>query len=438
MSDAPRTPDTPDVTGLGDTAAARPQDKISSPAAMNTTTTFAAPSPVRKKALTAIAAVVVLGGAAYGAYYALVANHYEHTDNAYVQANVVQITPLVGGTVVAIAADDTDVVKAGQTLVKLDTADARVALEQAEAQLAQTVREVRTLYANNASLQAQIQTRSADVARAQSEVKRAQDDVNRRAPLVSTGAVGQEEFQHTQSQLTAARSTLTAAESALQQAREQLGSNESLTDGTSVSQHPNVARAAARVREAYLAWQRVNLVAPVDGYVAKRSVQLGQRIQAGTPLMTVVALDQPWVDANFKESQLQRVRIGQPATLTADVYGKKVVYHGTVVGLGAGTGAAFSLLPAQNATGNWIKIVQRVPVRVSLQADEVKAHPLRVGLSMEVEVDVAQQDGAMLAIAPRDKPVASTSVFDAPQADADKLVARIIDGNLHRKGSKQS
>jgi len=405
---------------------------------MNTTTTSAAPSPVRKKALTAIAAVVVLGGAAYGAYYALVANHYEHTDNAYVQANVVQITPLVGGTVVAIAADDTDVVKAGQTLVKLDTADARVALEQAEAQLAQTVREVRTLYANNASLQAQIQTRSADVARAQSEVKRAQDDVNRRAPLVSTGAVGQEEFQHTQSQLTAARSTLTAAESALQQAREQLGSNESLTDGTSVSQHPNVARAAARVREAYLAWQRVNLVAPVDGYVAKRSVQLGQRIQAGTPLMTVVALDQPWVDANFKESQLQRVRIGQPATLTADVYGKKVVYHGTVVGLGAGTGAAFSLLPAQNATGNWIKIVQRVPVRVSLQADEVKAHPLRVGLSMEVEVDVAQQDGAMLAIAPRDKPVASTSVFDAPQADADKLVARIIDGNLHRKGSKQS
>jgi membrane fusion protein (multidrug efflux system) len=441
MSDTLPTPDTPDAPGHV-ARTHRPQDTTSSPAAMNTTTTSAAPSPVRKKALSAIAAVVVLGGAAYGAYYALVANHYEHTDNAYVQANVVQITPLVGGTVVAIGADDTDVVKAGQTLLKLDTADARVALDQAEAQLAQTVREVRTLYANNASLQAQIQTRSADVARAQSEVKRAQDDVNRRAPLVSTGAVGQEEFQHTQAQLNTARSALTAAESALQQAREQLGSNESLTDGTSVSQHPNVARAASRVREAYLAWQRVNLVAPVDGYVAKRSVQVGQRIQAGTPVMTVVALDQPWVDANFKESQLQRVRIGQPATLTADVYGKKVVYHGTVVGLGAGTGAAFSLLPAQNATGNWIKIVQRVPVRVSLQADEVKAHPLRVGLSMEVEVDVAKQDGAMLALSPRDKPVASTSVFDAPQAEADKLVARIIDGNLSRhggsKGSKQS
>ncbi len=401
---------------------------------MNTTATPNATPPAasqaRKKALSAIAAVVVLGGGAYGAYYALVANHYEHTDNAYVQANVVQITPLVGGTVVAIQADDTDVVKAGQPLVKLDTADARISLDQAEAQLAQTVREVRTLYANNATLQAQIQTRQADVARAQNDFKRAQDDVNRRAPLVATGAVGQEEFQHAQAQLSAARSALTAAESAQQQAREQLASNESLTDGTGVSQHPNVARAAARVREAYLAWQRVNLLAPVDGYVAKRSVQLGQRVQAGTPVMTVVGLDQPWVDANFKESQLQRIRLGQSATLTADVYGKKVVYHGTVTGLGAGTGAAFALLPAQNATGNWIKIVQRVPVRVSLLPEEVKAHPLRVGLSMDVEVDVAKQDGAVLASVPRDKPVASTTVFDAPQVEADRLVARIIDGNL--------
>jgi membrane fusion protein (multidrug efflux system) len=402
------------------------------PAAMNTTATPNAPatSQPRKKAWSAIAAVVVLGGGAYGAYYALVANHREHTDNAYVQANVVQITPLVGGTVVAIQADDTDVVKAGQPLVKLDTADARVGLDQAEAQLAQTVREVRTLYANNGTLQAQIQTRQADVARAQNDFKRAQDDVNRRAPLVATGAVGQEEFQHAQAQLSAARSALTAAESAQQQAREQLTSNESLTDGTGVAQHPNVARAAARVREAYLAWQRVNLLAPVDGYVAKRSVQLGQRVQAGTPVMTVVALDQPWVDANFKESQLQRIRMGQSATLTADVYGKKVVYHGTVTGLGAGTGAAFALLPAQNATGNWIKIVQRVPVRVSLLPEEVKAHPLRVGLSMDVEVDVAQQDGAVLASVPRVKPVASTTVFDAPQVEADRLVARIIDGNL--------
>ncbi|MEY4767237.1 MAG: hypothetical protein RI907_3910 [Pseudomonadota bacterium] len=388
-----------------------------------------APNP-RKKALSAIAAVVVAGGGAYGAYYSLVANHYEHTDNAYVQANVVQITPLVGGTVVAIRADDTDVVKAGQALVQLDTADARVALDQAEAQLAQTVREVRTLFANNGGLQAQIQTRQADVARAQNEFNRLRDDLARRAPLVETGAVGKEEFQHTQAQLNSARDALTAAQSALLQSREQLASNQSLTEGTSVNGHPNVARAAAKVREAYLALQRVNLPSPVDGYVARRNVQVGQRVQPGSPVMTVVTLDQPWVDANFKESQLQRVHIGQPATLTADVYGKKVEFHGKVVGLGAGTGAAFSLLPAQNATGNWIKVVQRVPVRIALLPEEVKSHPLRVGLSMEVEVDVKDQSGPVLAAAVRTSPVAATQVFDAQQVEADKVVQRIIDANL--------
>ena len=391
-----------------------------------------AAEPGRKKALSLVAAAVVLGGIGYGAYYALVASHFEHTDNAYVQANVVQITPQVGGTVVAIAADDTDKVKAGQVLVKLDQADARVALDQAQAQLAQTVREVRTLFANNGSLEAQIRLRQADVTRTQTEVARAQDDVSRRAPLLASGAVGKEEFNHATAQLAAARSAQAGAESALSAAREQLMSNQSLTDGTTVDQHPNVARAAARVRETYLALQRAALPAPVDGYVAKRSVQVGQRVQAGSPVMALVTLDQPWVDANFKESQLQRIRIGQPATLTADVYGQKVTYHGKVVGLGAGTGAAFSLLPAQNATGNWIKVVQRVPVRLSLDEAEVKAHPLRVGLSMEVEVDVAQQDGPVLAQNPREHAVAQTAVFDALQKDADALVRRIIDANLGR------
>lgn len=391
-----------------------------------------AAAPGRKKALALVAAAVVLGGIGYGAYYALVASHFEHTDNAYVQANVVQITPQAGGTVVAIAADDTDKVKAGQVLVRLDPADARVALDQAEAQLAQTVREVRTLFANNGSLQAQVALRQADVTRAQTELARAQDDVNRRSPLLASGAVGKEEFNHASAQLAAARSAVAAAESALVAAREQLGSNQSLTDGTTVAQHPNVARAAARVRETYLAFQRAALLAPVDGHVAKRSVQVGQRVQAGSPVMALVTLDQPWVDANFKESQLQRIRIGQPATLTADVYGQKVTYHGKVVGLGAGTGAAFSLLPAQNATGNWIKVVQRVPVRLSLDAAEVRAHPLRVGLSMEVEVDVAQQDGPVLAQVPREHAVAQTTVFDALQKDADAQVRRIIDANLGR------
>jgi membrane fusion protein (multidrug efflux system) len=384
----------------------------------------------RKKALRAIAIAVVLGSVAYGAYYGLVASHYEHTDNAYVQANIVQLTPQVGGTVLSIGADDTDRVQAGQVLVKLDAADAQVALDQAEAQLAQTVREVRTLFANNATLSAQIALREAELGKARNDVGRAQDDVQRRAPLWASRAIGKEEYDHATSQLASARSAVAAAESALSAARQQLSANQTLTDGTSVAAHPNVARAASRVREAYLALQRVTLRSPVDGYVAKRSVQLGQRVQAGSPMMSVVTLDQAWVDANFKESQLQRLRMGQPATLTADVYGRKVVYHGTVVGLGAGTGAAFSLLPAQNATGNWIKVVQRVPVRVALLADEVKAHPLRVGLSMEVEVDVSQQDGPVLAQAPRAGALRSTAVFDNLQADADDRVNRIIAANL--------
>jgi membrane fusion protein (multidrug efflux system) len=387
---------------------------------------------VRKKALAAVAAVVALGAAAWGACYALVLSHYESTDNAYVQGNVVQITPQVGGTVLAINADDTDFVKAGQPLVTLDTADARVALDQAEAQLAQTVREVRTLFANNAALKAQIALREADVARARSDLVRAQDDVNRRAPLVASGAVGQEEFNHADAQLTAAKSAVAGAQSALQAAREQLAANQALTDGTSVEQHPNVQRASARVREAYLALKRAALPAPVDGYVARRNVQVGQRVQAGSPLLTVVALDQLWVDANFKESQLQKLRIGQPVSLVADVYGQKVEYHGTVAGLGAGTGAAFALLPAQNATGNWIKVVQRVPVRVTLDPRQLAEHPLRVGLSMEVKVDVSEQGGRMLADAPRTQPVAQTTVFDELDRDADGEVRRIIAANLGR------
>ncbi len=383
----------------------------------------------RRKALTAVAAAVAVAGVAYGVYWALVLNHFESTDNAYVQGNVVQLTPQVGGTVVAINADDTDHVKAGQWLVKLDPADARVALDQAEAQLAQTVREVRTLYANNSTLKAQIALRAADLARAQSEVARAQDDVSRRAPLLATGAVGQEEFNHSTAQLAAAKSSVAAAQSSVLAAREQLASNQTLTDGTAVDEHPNVLRAAARVREAYLAAQRADVLAPVDGYVAKRSVQLGQRVQAGAPLMSVIALNQVWVEANFKESQLRNLRMGQPVELIADVYGKQVSYHGTIEGLGAGTGAAFALLPAQNATGNWIKVVQRVPVRIALDEKQLVDHPLRVGLSMDAKVDVSHTDGRMLADAASSPSAAKTLVFDQDHGAADVEVRRIIAAN---------
>ena len=389
-------------------------------------------SRARKRALLGVASLVVLAAIAYGIYYALVLDHYESTDNAYVQGNVVQLTPQVGGTVVAINADDTDFVKAGQLLVKLHPADARVALDQAEAQLAQTVREVRTLFVNNGALQAQIASREADLARARSEVARAQDDVTRREPLVKTGAVGKEEFNHVTTALSMAKSVYAAAQSGALAAREQLASNQSLTQGVSVEQHPNVLRAAARVREAFLALRRAELVAPVDGYVARRSVQLGQRVQAGAPLLSIVALSEVWVDANFKEGQLRNLRIGQPVTLVADIYGKKVEYHGRVEGLGAGTGAAFALLPAQNATGNWIKVVQRVPVRVSLDAKEVAEHPLRIGLSMDAKVDVRNTDGRMLANASRPAGQMKTAAFDEGQAAADADVQRIIAANLGR------
>jgi membrane fusion protein (multidrug efflux system) len=386
-------------------------------------------SPARKKALSAVTALVAVAGVAYGVYWALVLNHYESTDNAYVQGNVVQITPQAAGTVVEITTDDTAHVKAGDVLVRFDPADAQVALDQAEAQLAQTVREVRALYANNSTLQAQIAAREADLARVQVDYGRAQDDVTRRAPLVATGAVGREEFNHVNAQLAAVRSGLVAAQSAVVAAREQLISNQTQTSGVTVDQHPNVVRAAARVREAYLALRRTELVAPIDGYVAKRSVQLGQRVAAGTPLMSLIALERVWIEANFKESQLQRLRIGQPVTLQADVYGKKVDYHGSIEGLGAGTGAAFALLPAQNATGNWIKVVQRVPVRISLDARELVEHPLRVGLSMEAKVDISKTDGRMLSDGSAAPASAQTSVYARDDSAADAQVRRVIAAN---------
>jgi membrane fusion protein (multidrug efflux system) len=386
----------------------------------------------RRRALTALAAVVIVAGSGWGLYEWLVASHYEETDNAYVQGHVIQITPQIGGTVMAINADDTDFVKAGQPLVQLDPADAKVALEQAEAALAQAVRQVRTLYANNGSLAAQVSLRQADIAKAQSDVAKAQDDLQRRRSLTGNGAVSKEELNHAETQLANAKSALAAAQAGVLAAREQLASNQSLTEGTTVAEHPSVLAAAAKVREAYLATQRVAMPAPVDGYVARRTVQLGQRVAAGTPMMSIVPLNQLWVDANFKEVQLRNIRIDQPVKLTADVYGKKVEYTGRVAGLGVGTGSAFALLPAQNATGNWIKVVQRVPVRIALDPEQLKANPLRIGLSMMAEVDITQKDGKMLADAPRTTPASQTQVYSRLDQGAEAEVDRIIAANLGR------
>ena len=404
------------------------------PAAANASAAPEAPAGngKRRRALTALAAVVIVAGGGWGLYEWLVASHYEDTDNAYVQGNVIQITPQIGGTVMAINADDTDFVKAGQPLVQLDPADAKVALEQAEAALAQAVRQVRTLYANNGSLAAQITLRQADIVKAQSDIAKAQDDLQRRRALSGNGAVSKEELNHAETALDNARSQLAAAQAGVVAAREALASNQSLTEGTSVAQHPSVLAAAAKVREAYLATQRVALPAPVDGYVAKRTVQLGQRVAAGTPMMSIVPLNQLWVDANFKEVQLRNIRIDQPVKLRADVYGKKVEYTGKVAGLGVGTGSAFALLPAQNATGNWIKVVQRVPVRIALDPEQLKANPLRIGLSMDAEIDISQKSGKMLADAPRPTAISQTQVYSKLDHGADAEVDRIVAANLGR------
>lgn len=367
----------------------------------------------RRHMLLIVTLVLLVLFAVYGVWWLIFARGTESTDDAYVAGNVVQVTPQVGGTVVAIHADDTELVQAGAPLIQLDRSDAKVALDQAKAQLAQAVREVRTLYVNNGTLNANIEARTADVARAQA-------DLARRQELSGTGAVSQEDIEH-------ARIALRSAESALQAAREQLASNQSLTEDTTVAEHPNVQRAAAQLQAAYLAYARTTLPAPITGYVARRSVQLGQRIAPGTPLLSIVPLNALWVDANFKEVQIAQMRIGQPVTLRSDLYGSDAVYHGKVAGLSAGTGAAFALLPTQNASGNWIKVVQRVPVRISLDPKELEAHPLRIGVSMDAKVDVSHAEGAALtALASRTAPAYRTDVFDAAGKEADALIAHII------------
>ncbi len=386
----------------------------------------------RKRGLMMVGIAVGSVAIVWGGYQWFYGKYHISTDNAYVAGNVIQITPQVSGTVVSIQADETDFVKAGELLVKIDPTDAKVALEQARAQLEQTIRDVKTLFANNEALRAQVNLREADFTKAEVELAKAQDDVKRRTPLLNSGAVGQEEFNHVNAQLASAKSMAQAAQSAVIAAKEQLQASLTQTEGTTVEHHPNVERAAARYREAYLALERVELVSPIDGHIAKRGVQVGQRVQAGSPLMTIVALNQLWVDANFKESQLQDIRIGQPVELAADVYGQKTVFHGKVAGLGAGTGSAFSLLPAQNATGNWIKVVQRVPVRIKLDDAELAQHPLRVGLSMDVNIETKDQSGKALADMPRTAPTSATSVYDIQSTQADAEVAKIIASQLSR------
>ena len=373
------------------------------------------PASNRKRKITMILLfiVILIAAVTYGLYYFLDARFHVDTDDAYVNGNVVQITPQVTGTVVAVNADNTQTVKMGEPVVVLDPADARIALQQAEANLAQTVRRVHGLYVDDDQYRA-------DVAQRQSDLSKAHDDLQRRLATGMTGAVSDEEISH-------ARDALRSARAALDSAQQRLASNRALTMNTTIERHPDVLASAAKVRDAYLAYARNTLPAPVTGYIAERSVQVGQRVSPGTPLMSVVPLEQVWIDANFKEWQLRNIRVGQPVLLTADVYGSSVSFRGKVVGFSPGTGSALALLPAQNATGNWIKVVQRLPVRIEVDPRQLHQHPLRVGLSMNVDVDIKDQSGGQLGDPPNSS--YTTNVFAKYGDEANAEIERIIAEN---------
>ncbi|MFC6841489.1 efflux RND transporter periplasmic adaptor subunit [Xanthomonas theicola] len=390
---------------------------------MNQTTTpdSSAPGPApgrsrRGRLLRGLAVVVVLVLVALAIWYFVSGRWHEDTDDAYVQGNLVQITPMVAGTVVGIGADDGMRVERGQLLVKLDPADTQVALQQAEANLARSVRQVRGLFRSVEGAQAELSSQ-------QATLQRARADVARRSSLVASGAISAEELAH-------ARDQLAAAEAAVSGSRETVARNRALIDDNGVARQPDVQAAAAQVRQAFLNNARSAIVAPVSGYVARRSVQVGQRVQPGAALMAVVPLEQVWVEANFKETQLKHMRLGQPVELESDLYGGAVRYQGTVQSLGLGTGSAFSLLPAQNASGNWIKIVQRVPVRIAVDPKQLAQNPLRIGLSMKVDVNLHQQNGGVLPTKFATGTLLGTDVYAQQLGQADAAIAQIIHANL--------
>jgi membrane fusion protein (multidrug efflux system) len=399
----------------------------------------------RRRALLGVVAVFALAAAVTAAWWLLVGRWSVSTDDAYVGGNIVEVSPQVSGTVVAVLADETQLVEQGQTLVRLDDADAKVQLAQAEANLADAVRSARTLYASEAQSSAAVSGQKADLERLQFELARAQADearthaeYDRREQLVAQRFISKENAQNAKltwqaalAQRDAAASAVREAQAAVAQAREQHVASGALVDNLSLERFPRVMSAAARVKEAYLAFARTTIPAPVRGYIAKRSVQVGGHLSAGTPIMSIVAMDDLWVDANFKENQLSEVRIGQPVTLTSDLYGSDMVYHGRVVGLAPGTGSAFSLLPAQNASGNWIKIIQRLAVRISLAPEDLRARPLRIGLSIRAAVDTHDRSGPVLA-AKAGTASYVTPVYEAQAHEADALISRIIDENRRR------
>lgn len=369
----------------------------------------------RKKALILLAILALLVAIVWGVYWFLVLRHFQETDDAYVAGNQVQVMAQVSGSVNKVWFDDTDRVKKGDILVSLDKTDAEQAFEKAQTALATSVRQVHQQMINSRQYQATIALQQTALAQAQADLKR-------REPLASANLIGREELQH-------ARDTVASAKAQLDVAVAQYNANQAVILNTSLENQPAVKQSAAALRDAWLALQRTDIRSPMDGYVSRRSVQVGSQITSSSALMAVVPASNLWVDANFKETQLADVRIGQPATVTADIYGDDVVYHGKVVGLDMGTGSAFSLLPAQNATGNWIKVVQRLPVRIELNPEEIAHHPLRIGLSTLVKIDVADKSGHALAGTVRQQAAYSSDALTLDLAPVNQLIADIVRSN---------
>jgi membrane fusion protein (multidrug efflux system) len=361
-----------------------------------------------------LGAAVLAGAVIYGIYWLVYARYFESTDDAYVGGNVVTITSKENATVLALHADNTQTVKQGQLLIEMDPAIPTVNLQAAQANLARVVRNVKAQFSKSDSGAAQLN--QAQVALAQAE-----DDYARRQKAFDTQSVSGEELAHARDAVAAARAAVTAAQGGLSQ------TNASI-EGTDIAHNPEVLAAEAQLRAAAIAFGHMRIIAPLDGVIAQRTVQAGQQVAAGTPLMAVVPLSNVWIDANFKEVQLARMRVGQPVTVKADIYGGSVTYHGNVEGLGAGSGSAFALLPPQNASGNWIKIVQRVPVRIALDPKELAAHPLRVGLSVTTSVDVRDQSGPVVTqtVGPG---VTRANTGEDSGPVADEMIARILREN---------
>nr|EIZ3689468.1 multidrug efflux MFS transporter periplasmic adaptor subunit EmrA [Cronobacter sakazakii] len=371
----------------------------------------------RKGALLLLTLLFVVIAVAYGVYWFLVARHFEETDDAYVAGNQVQIMAQVSGSVTKVWVENTDFVKKGDVLVTLDPTDAQQAFEKAKTELASSVRQTRQLMINSKQYAANIEVKKTALAQAQ-----AQSDLNRRVPLGSANLIGREELQH-------ARDAVASAQAQLDVAIQQYNANQAMILGTKLEDQPAVQQAATEVRNAWLALERTKIVSPMTGYVSRRSVQVGAQISPTTPLMAIVPSSGLWVDANFKETQLAHMRIGQPATVVSDIYGDDVEYTGKVVGLDMGTGSAFSLLPAQNATGNWIKVVQRLPVRIELDAKQLEQHPLRIGLSTLVKVDTTNRDGGVLATQTRSEPAYQSNAREIALEPVNKLINDIVQAN---------